>query len=257
MKILTVLIVLAVLPLNSTALAQQQRNRQKALERDIRELKQGQIDIQKELQEIRRLLQSTGAQVPAAPQNIVLDVEGLPFKGEPTAKLTIVEFSDFQCPYCGRHFREVFPLIEKDYVQTGKIKYVFSPLPLESIHPEAFKAAQAAYCAGDQGKYWEMHGRLLDNQRALSVREQSLHAQLIGLNLPTFQQCLFSEKYAITIRERIAIANSAGIEATPAFLLGFTNPTNPQVRVVKVISGAQPYSVFKDSIDRLLSLPKY
>ena len=100
-----------------------------------------------------------------------------------------------------------------------------------------------------------MHDRLFDNQRALSVREQSLHAQLIGLNVPTFQQCLFSEKYAIKIRERIAIADSTGIESTPAFLFGFALPNTTQIRVVNVISGAQPYSVFKETIERLLSLP--
>jgi protein-disulfide isomerase len=238
------------------SLAQRSGKELKALRKEIKKLTAGQRDIQKELTEIKKLLQAGQAAGPAAPQNIVLNVEGLPFKGAQNSKVIIVEFSDYQCPFCGRYVHETLPQIEKDYIRTGKVKYVFSAFPLESIHPEAFKTAEAAYCAGDQEKYWEMHDQLFSNQRALGVRELSLHAQAIGLNVPTFQQCLFGEKYAPKIRAGIAEASNAGIGGTPTFLFGLTIPNSPQVRVLKLVSGAQPYTAFKTVIDSLINSPQ-
>src|SRR5206468_2296125 len=118
--------------------------------------------MQKDLQDIKALLQRGGP--PPAPENVVLDLGNNPFKGQKTAPLTMVEFTDYQCPFCGRYARETYAQIEKEYIATGKVKYVLLDLPLESIHKFAFKAAQVANCAGEQGKYWEMHDRLFANQ---------------------------------------------------------------------------------------------
>ena len=96
------------------------------------------------------------------------------------------------------------PQIEREYIKTGKLKYVARDFPLESIHPLAFKAAEAAHCAGEQGKYWEMHSRLFENQRALSLKDLPQHAQALGLDAPKFQQCLESGKYASRIRKDLA-----------------------------------------------------
>src|SRR6184192_654786 len=108
--------------------------------------------MKKDIQEIKKLLASRPAAGAAAADqavNAVLSVDGEPFKGEKNAKLTLVEFSEFQCPFCGRHVRETYPQLEKEYIQTGKVKYVFRDLPLESIHKNAFKASEAAHCAGE------------------------------------------------------------------------------------------------------------
>lgn len=251
LAVLAVLVALTILPASASS-AQTSSKELKSLRAEIRKLGAEQRAMQKQLAEIKELLQARQPSVPGAPPNIVLNIEGLTYKGAPNSKLIIVEFSDYQCPFCGRYAQETLSRIEKDYIQTGQVKYIFSPLPLESIHPQAFKAAESTYCAGDQGKYWQMHDQLFSNQQALSVRELSLHAQVIGLNVQTFQQCLFSEKYVPKIRTGIAEASNAGVQSTPTFLFGLTSPNSSQVKILKVVSGAQPYQAFKATIDSLL-----
>ena len=148
------------------------------------------------------------------------------------------------------------PQIERDYIKTGKVKYVFRNFPIESIHKEAFKAAEAANCAGEQGKYWEMHARLFAHQKALSPKDLSGHAQALGLDMPEFQQCLDSGKHATEIRNDIAEGQKSGVTGTPIFFLGFTDPKNSKVKVLRVIRGAQPYASFREAIDSLLSSQK-
>jgi protein-disulfide isomerase len=148
------------------------------------------------------------------------------------------------------------PQLEQEYVKTGKVKYVFRDLPLESIHPYAFKAAEAAHCALEQGRFWEMHNRLFQNQRELEPTRFSFYAQNIELDVPKFTQCLASEKYAAEIRQDMADAANANIQATPSFVIGLANPRNPQdpnIKVLKIISGAQPYVVFKAALDSALA----
>src|SRR5207247_11262883 len=120
--------------------------------------------------------------------------------GHKTPPLTMVEFTDYQCPCCGRYARDTYAQIDKEYVATGKIKYVLLDLPLESIHPFAFKAAEAAYCAGEQGKYWEMHDRLFADQKAIASKDRPEHAQALRLDSGKFEECLASGKHAAKIR---------------------------------------------------------
>lgn len=132
---------------------------------------------------------------------------------------------------------------------------MFKDLPLESIHPQAFKAAEAAHCAGDQGKFWQMHDLLFANMKALRPDDLSKYAKTEGLDMSKFQQCLDSGKYAGEIRSDMSEVQKAGISGTPAFLLGFIEQDG-KVKAVKKISGAQPYAVFKDAIDSLLAQKK-
>jgi protein-disulfide isomerase len=229
-----------------------------SMKRDMQTLKEGQQAIQKDIQEIKKLLASRpAAGAPAADQamNAVLSVDGEPFKGEKNAKLTLVEFSEFQCPFCGRHVRETYPQLEKEYIQTGKVKYVFRDLPLESIHKNAFKASEAAHCAGEQGKFWEMHDRLFANQNSLEPAMLTAHAQAIGVDTKKFQACLDSGKYAADIRKDIAEANRLGISGTPTTVIGMTQPNDSKVKVLRVIRGAQGYNAFKAAFDELLTPP--
>lgn len=228
----------------------------KALRKDLESLKQGQSEIQKELQEIKTLLRGRVAAAPPEPQNVVLGVKDDPFKGEKNAKITLVEFSDYQCPFCSRHFRETMPQLEREYVSTGKLKYVFRNFPIESIHPQAFKAHEAANCAGEQGKYWEMHDRLFANQQTLGLKDMPNHAQTLGLNLAKFQQCLDSGKHASKIRSDLADGQKAGVQGTPTFFLALTEPNGANLKVLRVIRGAQPYAAFKQAMDSLLSAQK-
>ena len=146
-----------------------------------------------------------------------------------------------------------WPEIEKNYVETGKVKYVFRDLPLESIHKLAFKAHEAANCAGEQGKYWEMHDRLYANQNKLRPDDLPQHAEALGLDMSAFNKCLSSDKYAGEIRADIAEADRAGIRGTPTFLLGRTGPDGSKVEAVTIIRGAQPYSQFQQAFDKMLA----
>jgi protein-disulfide isomerase len=225
----------------------------KALRKDIEGLKQGQSAIQKELQEIKSLLQSRAAPPPPEPQNVVLNLMGDPIKGEKNATVTLVEFSDYQCPFCARHVRETLPPLEREYIATGKVKYVFRNFPIASIHPLAFKAHEAANCSGEQEKYWEMHDRLFANSKALGAKDLSQHAQALALDLAKFQACLDSGKHAGKIGSDLAEGQKAGVQGTPTFFLGLTEPNDTQITAVKIIRGAQPYTAFKQAIETLLS----
>ena len=225
----------------------------KALRKDLEEIKRGQSNIQKELQEIKTLLRGRVPAPPPEPQNVVLEIKGDPFKGQPDAKLTLVEFSDYQCPFCVRHSRDTLPQLEREYIATGKVKYVFRNFPIESIHPQAFKAHEAANCAGEQGKYWEMHDRLFNNQKTMSPKDLLDHAQALSLEMPKFQQCLDSGKHAAKIRKDLADGQKAGVQGTPSFFLALTEPNDGMVKAVRIIRGAQPYAAFKAAIDSILA----
>ena len=166
----------------------------------------------------------------------------------------MIEFSDYQCPFCSRYARDVLPQIRTDYVDTGKIKYVFRDLPL-SFHKQAFKAAEAAHCAGAQGKFWEMHDTLFQNQSALAPEQLATHAKTVGVDDAQFQQCLDSGKFAADINKDIADAGAAGITGTPTFLVGVIQPGDGRVKVVKKLVGAKPYAEFKAAIDAALGAP--
>jgi len=226
------------------------------LRKELERLKDGQRAIQKELETIKDILREK--QTPPAPanRNVVLSVDGAAFKGDKDAKLTLIEFSDYQCPFCAHHFRETLPQIERDYIKTGQVKYVIRDFPVETIHKNAFKAAEAGRCAGERGKYWEMYEQLFSNQNSLNVHELLVHAKTIGLDMSTFQQCLDSGKYQNEVRRDIADGSRAGVRGTPTFFFGFTQANDQEVKVLRGIQGAQPYSNFEKVIESLLSSHK-
>ena len=128
-----------------------------------------------------------------------LDLTDAPSLGRKDAPVTLVEFSDYECPFCQRHFLSVLPEIKREYVDTGKVRYVFVDFPLEQLHPHARKAAEAAYCAGEQGRYWEMHDALFTNQQALELPQLGGHARNLGLDATAFESCLFSGRHAARV----------------------------------------------------------
>jgi len=223
-----------------------------ALQRQIDDLKESQRAIQSQLDEIKRLLLGTpGAQAPEL-SNVTISLNGHPSKGSREAKLILVDFSDYQCPFCGRFFAESLPHIERDFIATGKLRYVFRDFPLEMIHSEAFKAHEAAGCAGDQEKYWEMHDRLFQNQQQMQPDDLARHAAAIGINPGIFQSCLSSRKHAATIRKNMDEGKRAGVQGTPTLFLGVQNDENRDMKVFDVIRGAQPYLQVKKMIERAL-----
>jgi protein-disulfide isomerase len=221
---------------------------------EIQALKRGQEEILRQLLEVKQLLQNRPAIAPAAPEvrNVPLDLGNRPARGSTAARLTLIEFSDYQCPYCARHTRETDPQIAKEYVQTGKVRYVFFDMPLESIHRLAFKAAEASRCAEEQGKYWEMHDRLFANQQVLE--SWAAHAKALGLDATRFDACMSTGKFAGAIRTDMAAAQKLGINSTPSFLLAITDPNDPtRVKGLSLVRGAQPFGSFKLEIDKALA----
>jgi protein-disulfide isomerase len=184
-----------------------------------------------------------------------LTLDGAIFKGNKNATITLVEFADYQCPFCARFSRETFPQIERDYVATGRVKFVFRNFPLDS-HPEAFKAAEAARCAGEQGKFWEMHSRLFDFQDTRYFNDWSHHAQMLALDSTKFMQCLDSETTASKVRNELANGKNAGVKVTPTFFIGFTESNVSQIKALRQIVGAKPYAAFKEAFDSLLGTQK-
>jgi protein-disulfide isomerase len=146
------------------------------------------------------------------------------------------------------------PQIEKEYIEAGKTRHVFMDFPLP-MHREAMKASEAALCAGDQGKFGEMHDTLFANQIALSPEALSNYAEVLGLDTTQFKECLGSGKHAAQIKAAMAEGQKAGITGTPAFLFGFIE-ANGKVKATKKISGAVPYANFKATIDEILSSKK-
>jgi protein-disulfide isomerase len=221
------------------------------LKSELEALKQGQLLLHRELQEIKGLLLRPPP--PAETRPLSLHIDGYPSKGHQNATLVLIEFTDYQCPFCANYFRETWPEIEHHYVNSGQLRYVVRDFPLEAIHKDAINAAEAAHCAGEQGQYWPMHERLFRNQSTLSRDDLLAHASFVGLDVKSFQACLDRNQYAVKVRQNLLEAQKMGIRGTPSFFLGIAEPDGATVKVVKMIEGAQPYAVFKEALDNLLS----
>ena len=228
-----------------------------ALKKEIQELKAMLLSVQKDVQETKAILQKVTQ--PQQPRGPVTDapagefsVAGTPAKGNRGATVAVIEFSDYQCPFCSRYATQTYPQLNKEYVESGKVQYFFVNYPIEQIHPFAFKAHEAASCAAEQGKYWEMHDRLFGNQSLLAPPELSKHAAAIGLDMAKFQPCLDSGRTGDLIRKDVARSQQIGVSGTPAFLIGTIDPNGTAVKGLKMISGAQPFAVFKPILDEVL-----
>lgn len=159
--------------------------------------------------------------------------------GPADAPITLVEFSDYQCPFCRRWHDEVYEPLLAAY--PGKIRLVYRHLPLTSIHPDAFSAAEAAMCAGEQDAYWQYHDKLFSSE-SLGNAVYLQYAQDLGLNMQTFEACLTDHKYQKTIEDDSNFAIDLGIRSTPTFFINGL-----------AIVGAQPLDVFKQVIDKELA----
>jgi protein-disulfide isomerase len=175
---------------------------------------------------------------------VEVSVDDDPSKGLDNAPVTIVEFSDFQCSFCGRFFHQVLPQIEEEYIKTGKVKFVYRDFPL-SFHQYAQKAAEAAECADEQGKFWEYHNILFQKQTEWSsggISKLKEYAQNLGLDTGKFNECLDSGKYKSEVQKDFMDGSSYGVSGTPAFF----------INGIKVV-GAQPFSAFQQIIEEELS----
>ncbi|RMG44365.1 MAG: hypothetical protein D6718_10145 [Acidobacteria bacterium] len=187
---------------------------------------------------IAELKKATKVRVFLDPPRVEIDEGDNPAIGPANAPVKIIEFSDFQCPYCQRA-KGTLEKLREHY--GNKIRIVFRDFPL-SFHQNAEKAAEAAGCAYEQGKFWEMHDKLFENQRALEVEKLYTYAEQIGLDQEAFKECLDSGRRSQEVRADIQAGQKVGVQGTPAFFING-----------RFVSGAQPYENFAKIIDEELA----
>ena len=223
-------------------------------------INQGQADaILQELKEIRKVLekiekksltpQAKGRQRPTT-ATVPIGNER-PALGAADAPVTVVEFTDYQCPYCRRFTQTTFPLLKRDYIDTGKVRWEVRDLPL-AFHKNARKAGQSVHCANEQGKFWEMRDLLFKNSANLENEHLRNYAEQVGLDVDAFDSCLASDRHMKEMDKDAAEAKQVGITGTPTFVIGKPKGNNLSG---KLVVGAQPLNVFAAAINDLLGEP--
>jgi protein-disulfide isomerase len=167
--------------------------------------------------------------------------------GDPNAPVVIIEYTDFQCPFCSRYFEQTFSQIKENFVDKGLVYYIFKDFPLTNIHPQAVKAAEAARCAGDQDSYSQMHGKLFSSQGEWSGRSNASelfikYAEDLGLDSDSFAACLENGQYEAAVMQDLDEGTQLGVNGTPAFFINGHS-----------MSGAQPYPIFEQAINQFLA----
>ncbi len=231
-----------------------------SLQQQVDELRESQQRMQKDLDEIKALIQerSSRAEVPSRrqpPAELTMNVFGEPFRGEAQARVAILEYSDFDCSFCARYATQIYPRIEAEYIKTGKVKYFFPDLPVQKEHPNALYKARIARCAGEQGKFWEMHGRLFADQKLIVPVDLPLLARSLGMDPNPFKACVDSDRYTENILRSAALAERTGIVGTPAFLIGKVSEDGRLLKATKIFFGAESYEAFKKVLDEFLAPP--
>jgi protein-disulfide isomerase len=168
--------------------------------------------------------------------------------GQP--KIALIEFSDFQCPYCAQYAQETYPQLETEFIRPGLVSYVFRHFPL-SNHAHAFTASEAAECAGRQGQYLAMRSSLFGNQRALMPPRLLDYAAGIGLNREAFQECLAQGLAKAQVKADMGEGERLGVKSTPTFFVGEVKPDG-RITVFRRIRGARPYHVIRAELQKLL-----
>ena len=204
---------------------------------------------------ISRIESKIGNNLPSPTlQPVKISLDDDPIRGNPDAPITIVEFSDYQCPFCARFYAQTLPLLLEEYIDEGKVNLVYRDFPVQRIHPNALSAAVAAECADEQGKYWEYHDTLFEKQNAWAKLDSnsaistcSQFATEIALEQQQFDNCLESGKYLEEVQADFSDGKNYQVTGTPGFFIG-----NEDIWFVKII-GAKPYDAFKKVIDAQLN----
>lgn len=224
------------------------------VEVQLRELREEQQAILQELREIKTLLQTqtTRRDTPAQAQSLPwVNVTGEPFKGSATARVAILEYSDFECAFCADYATNTFPKLDATYVRTGKVKYYFRDLPLPT-HPFALAKAQIARSAADQGRFWEAHDLLFRDQRPLIGDALSEFARNAGLDFTRLTNAISMDHHLQNIRRSITSASRMGIQGTPAFLIGPLTEDGNTLKTARMLTGAESQEIFRALLDELL-----
>jgi len=186
--------------------------------------------------------------IPTPPEP--LSLEGAELLGSPHAKVAIIEFSDFECPFCATFSQKTLPALMADYIDANKVRLAFRHLPMAAIHPRARPAAEWASCAGAQGKFWPLHDSLFRDPKKLSDDDLKGYAESVGLDGERLAVCVRDDAPA-RVRADAQLARSLGILGTPTFFIGRVQPDG-RVSVHEVVAGARPLEDFVRILDLLL-----
>ena len=186
---------------------------------------------------------------PTQPQIVKVSIDDDPIKGDKDAPVTIIEFSDYQCPFCKRFYDNTLGQIDEEYIKNGKVRLVFRDYPL-GFHPKAIPAAIAANCAGEQGKYWELHDFFFENPDKLDISTVIASTEELGLDKGKFEKCV-NDKNEAEVNKDFQDGQQYGVRGTPSFFIGKTGDGKEMTGIY--VRGAQPFNVFKNHIDKLLS----
>ncbi len=178
-------------------------------------------------------------------------IAGDAHRGSDAASVVLIEYLDFQCPFCAKHASETFDQIERDFVTDGRVQYVFRNYPIQQIHPAALPAAKAASCARTQGRYFEMRSHLFANQAMLPKIDWPSVSSDVGLDGAKFRECL-EDSGPSAIEAEIREAGRLGVSSTPTFLLG-RRGRDGAVELSSRLSGAAPYLVFKEALENVIT----
>ena len=223
-----------------------------SLERDVQQLKAQQQQILDSLNDLKKMVvRGNAPQAPTLKLPATINTQGEIFRGAATAQVAIIEFGDFECPYCRRYENQTYPQIADTYIKTGKVRYYYKDLPLP-FHAHARPAALAAHCAGEQGKYWQMYDALFADQVPATPADLDARAKAAGVDTTKLDACIASDRFSSTIRQSIDEAAKMTMSGTPTFLIGTVAPDGSLINVRQSVVGAQPFSVFRADIDSLL-----
>ncbi|GJL58600.1 MAG: thioredoxin [Nitrospirales bacterium] len=215
-------------------------------------------DVRKELAEVRKSvselkgnsnLPRAAAPLPSVFGNVELKKDD-PILGSQQAKVAIVEFTDYQCPYCAQYHSETFENLKKEYIDTGKVQYALRDFPLD-FHAYAKGAAIAANCAGKQDAYWQMNHQLFSNQSELGDGLYQKLARSLGLNMDQFESCVISPEQAQKVDADVVYGQEIGVNGTPTFFIGRVE--NGHLTDAQEVSGTKPLSAFSRIIEPLLA----
>lgn len=182
-----------------------------------------------------------------------LSIDETRIGGNRNAAVVLIEFADYQCPYCRDFAAKTMKQIERDYIDTGRIGFVFHDLPLVASHQYALKASVAAQCAAAQGKLWEMNHKLLADPMALAPADLMAGAQSLNLDMTKFRQCFDDDRSTAAVQQSVREASSLGIDGTPMFLVGVRKPGTSTIKALRMIEGGYPYEIFKATLETLIA----
>jgi protein-disulfide isomerase len=200
--------------------------------------------ILQELRQIRQLLEHQQQQQPPAgpPAKIKMNLEGAQVLGSKNAPVTMVEFTDYQCPFCQAFHTQTFGELKKNFIDTGKVRFYSRDLPLDSMHPNAMRAAEAGRCAADQGQFWALRDVMGRHPDKLDLEDLVADAEALKLDTAIFRACVVGEKYKNDIQADLMEAMRIGADGTPAFVVGKSTAEGIEGDLVV---GAQPYNIFE------------